>query len=48
MRVRHLALSTEEAYVFYVRDFVRFHNLRHPRDMGALDRASRKFLERFL
>lgn len=37
MRVRHLALSTEEAYVFYVRDFVRFHNVRHPRDMGALE-----------
>jgi site-specific recombinase XerD len=33
IRIRHLARSTEEAYVHYARDFIRFHKLRHPRDM---------------
>jgi integron integrase len=37
IRIRHLALSTEQAYVFYVRDFIRFHKRRHPRDLGEGD-----------
>ncbi|MFV0679555.1 integron integrase [Ottowia sp.] len=35
VRYRHLAWSTEKAYVHWVRAFVRFHGLRHPREMGA-------------
>jgi site-specific recombinase XerD len=27
-------LRTEEAYVFWVRKFIHFHQLQHPRDMG--------------
>ena len=27
--------KTEEAYVHWIRAFVRFHNRRHPREMGA-------------
>jgi integrase len=36
-RVRglHYSLRTEEAYVFWCRDFVRFHGLRHPVEMGG-------------
>jgi len=36
-RIRYLHYSgrTEEAYVHWVRAFVRFHGLRHPADMGA-------------
>ncbi|MGL6110402.1 MAG: phage integrase N-terminal SAM-like domain-containing protein [Rubrivivax sp.] len=30
----HYSLRTEQAYVHWVRAFVRFHRLRHPRDMG--------------
>jgi integron integrase len=33
----HYSLRTEQAYVFWVRRFIRFHRLRHPRDMGAAD-----------
>jgi hypothetical protein len=28
-------LSTERSYVYWVRGFIRFHGLRHPREMGA-------------
>jgi hypothetical protein len=28
-------LSTEKAYVQWVRDFVRWSGMRHPREMGA-------------
>jgi len=34
-RVRHLALSTEHAYVNWIRRFVLFHHVRHPLEMGA-------------
>lgn len=37
VRYRHFALSTEKAYAHWVRAFVRFHGLRHPRDMGAAE-----------
>lgn len=35
IRVRHLSLSTEEAYAEWVRRFILFHGKRHPRDMGV-------------
>lgn len=35
IRIRHYSIRTEEAYVYWVRWFVRFHGLRHPREMGA-------------
>jgi integron integrase len=35
IRVRHLSLSTEEAYADWVRRFILFHGKRHPRDMGV-------------
>jgi len=34
LRYLHYALRTEEAYVYWVRQFIRWHDLRHPRDMG--------------
>jgi len=34
VRCLHCSLRTEQAYVHWVRAFVRFHRLRHPRDMG--------------
>jgi integron integrase len=37
LRYVHYSLRTEEAYVYWVRDFVRWAGLRHPRDMGARD-----------
>ena len=35
LRLRHYSIRTEQAYVDWVRRYVRFHSLRHPRDMGA-------------
>ncbi|MBB6092372.1 integron integrase [Povalibacter uvarum] len=42
VRYLHYSLRTEEAYVYWVRRFVRFHGIRHPRTLGATD------VERFL
>jgi integron integrase len=35
VRYLHYSLRTEEAYVHWVRDYVRFHGRRHPRDLGG-------------
>jgi integron integrase len=34
MRLKHLSRRTEKAYVGWIRRFVRFHDRRHPRDLG--------------
>lgn len=35
LRVRHYSVRTEEAYVAWVRRFVRFHGLKHPAQLGS-------------
>lgn len=35
IRYDHYSLKTEKSYVHWVRRFVRFHGLRHPRGMGG-------------
>ena len=35
IRLRHYSLRTEQAYVQWIRRFIRFHDLRHPREMGV-------------
>jgi integrase len=35
LRLRHFSHRTEEAYAAWVRRFVRFHGLRHPRGLGV-------------
>ncbi|MDH4023393.1 MAG: integron integrase [Gammaproteobacteria bacterium] len=35
MRTRHFALRTEQAYLQWIRRYVRFHRRQHPRDLGA-------------
>jgi integron integrase len=35
VRYFHYALSTERAYVFWVRDFIRWHGVKHPSAMGG-------------
>ena len=37
IRYRHYSLRTEQAYVYWVRWFIRFHGLKHPKDMGATE-----------
>ena len=36
-RIRYLHYSprTEDAYVYWIRSFIRFHRLQHPRDLGG-------------
>ena len=35
VRARHYSLSTERAYLHWIRRFVVFHGRRHPRELGA-------------
>lgn len=42
IRYKHYSLRTEKAYLFWVRRFIRFHALRHPRTMSGPD------IERYL
>nr|WP_272889275.1 phage integrase N-terminal SAM-like domain-containing protein [Stutzerimonas stutzeri] len=37
IRVRHYSIRTESAYVQWARAFIRFHKLRHPAEMGAVE-----------
>ena len=37
IRYLHYSLRTEEAYVYWARAFIRFHDLRHPREMGKVE-----------
>jgi integron integrase len=37
IRIRHLSLSTETSYVRIIKDFIRYHKLTHPRELGADD-----------
>ena len=35
MRRRHYAYRTEETYINWIKRFIRFHQLRHPREMDT-------------
>lgn len=35
LRYMHYSLQTEKSYVYWVRWFIRWHGVRHPRDMGG-------------
>jgi site-specific recombinase XerD len=37
LRVRHYSYRTEQQYVGWIRRFIRFHGLRHPKNLGAAD-----------
>src|SRR5262249_60750298 len=37
LRRLHYSPRTEEAYVYWIRELIRFHNGRHPREMGAVE-----------
>lgn len=36
-RVRHFSLSTERAYVGWIRRFILFHQKKHPKDMAETE-----------
>jgi integron integrase len=37
MRARHLSLRTEQAYLSWIRRYARYHDLKHPREMGTTE-----------
>ncbi len=37
MRVKHYSFRTEQTYCDWVERFIRFHQLRHPRDLGEAE-----------
>ena len=40
LRVRHYSIRTEKAYLGWIRQFIRFHGHRHPREQGASEVAA--------
>jgi integron integrase len=34
VRARHYSIRTERTYIYWIRQFIRHHSMRHPRDMG--------------
>jgi len=37
LRLKHYSLRTERTYCDWVERFIRFHGLRHPREMGTAE-----------
>jgi len=37
MRYHHYGLRTEQAYIYWMKDFIFFHNKRHPKEMGKIE-----------
>ena len=37
IRARHMSFRTEKTYLYWIRRFIRFHKLRHPREMGGTE-----------
>lgn len=35
IRLRHFSIRTEESYLLWMKRYLRFHGMRHPRDLGA-------------
>ena len=35
MRFKHMSRSTEKSYLYYILDYIYFHNNRHPQEMGV-------------
>ena len=37
LRLQHKSYRTEQSYIYWIRKFLQFHNMRHPREMGAAE-----------
>ncbi len=37
LRVKHYSIRTEQAYVDWIKRYIRFHDKQHPKDLGARD-----------
>ena len=41
LRLRHYSIRTEQSYVSWIKRYIRFHNMKHPRQMGKTEIPSR-------
>ncbi len=37
MRVRHYSYQTEKTYIHWIKQYIYFHKITHPKDMGAAE-----------
>ena len=37
LRLKHYSIRTEKSYLAWIRRYIRFHGMRHPRDMGKVE-----------
>ncbi len=37
IRLKHYSIRTEQAYVSWIKRYVHFHNMKHPKDMGEME-----------
>ena len=37
MRVRHYSYETEKIYIYWIRQYIYFHNIKHPAEMSAVE-----------
>ncbi len=37
MRTRHYSLQTEKTYIYWIKKYIFFHNVRHPKEMGEAE-----------
>ena len=37
MRVRHYSYQTEKTYIYWIRQYIFFHKVTHPAEMGATE-----------
>ncbi len=37
IRTKHDSMRTEEAYIYWIRKYIFFHNKRHPAEMGKAE-----------
>lgn len=35
IRMRGYSMRTEKTYLYWIRDYIRFHHLQHPKDLAA-------------
>ncbi|WP_425330094.1 phage integrase N-terminal SAM-like domain-containing protein [Synechococcus elongatus] len=45
LRWKNFSLNIEKSYLYYIRDFILFHNKRHPREMGSDENCGALFSE---
>jgi integrase len=37
IRARHYTIRTERTYIYWIRFYIRFHSMKHPKNMGAVE-----------